>query len=302
VVDWIMTRTRLHEDEIEIDVDLVRALVATQFPEWAGERLTPVASSGTVNALYRLGSDMVVRLPLAVWGAEAVEREHEWIPRLAPWLPVDLPDLLGRGRPGSGYPCPWSVFGWIEGSHPEPDRLHDPDLLATDLAALVRAFHVIDLPNPPAAYRGPLTQMDDPVRQCIAEVTGEFDPGWLTEAWEDSLDAPGWHGPPLWAHSDLLAGNLLMRDGRLAGVIDFGAAGVGDPACDLMVAWNVLPVEARQSFRDAVGMDEATWLRGRGWALAQAVIALPYYRETNPGMTQAARYALSQVLADVRSQ
>lgn len=297
-----MTRTRLHEDEIEIDVALVRALVASQFPEWAEERLTPVASSGTVNALYRLGRNMVVRLPLAAWGAEGIEREHEWIPRLAPLLPVDVPDLLGKGRPGSGYPCPWSVFAWIEGSHPEPDQLRDPDLLATELAALGHAFHDIDLPNPPAAYRGPVAEMDDSVRRCIAEVTDEFDPGELAEAWEISLDAPGWDGPPLWAHSDLLASNLLIRDGRLAGVIDFGAAGVGDPACDLMVAWNVLPVAARQSFHDAVGLDEATWLRGRGWALAQAVVALPYYRETNQGMTQAARHALSQVLDDVRGQ
>ena len=294
-----MNRTRLHEDEIEIDVDLVGALLATQFPEWADERLIPVASSGTVNALFRLGSNMVVRLPLAVWGAESVEREHVWLRRLSRSLPVDIPDLLGQGRPGSGYPCPWSVLAWIEGSHPVSDRLTEPRLLATDLAALIRAFHEIDLPNPPAAYRGPVAEMDDPVRQCIVDVADEFDPGRLTEAWEISLDAPGWEGPPLWAHSDLLASNLLMRQGRLAGVIDFGAAGVGDPACDLMVAWNVLPVQARRSFKDAVGLDEATWLRGRGWALAQAVVALPYYRETNPGMTRAARHALSEVLSDV---
>ena len=298
-----MTPTRLHDDQLDIDVDLVRRLVDTQFPQWADARLTPVGeSSGTVNALYRLGTEMVVRLPLAIWGAEAIYREQEWNPRLAPLLPVEIPRLLGRGRPALGYPCPWSVFGWIEGSHPRPDHLSHADLLAIDLSTLIRAFHEIDLPNPPDAYRGPVSEVDVDVRDSITEVADEFDPDELTKAWELSLHIPGWAGPPLWVHSDLLASNVLMRDDRLAAVIDLGAAGVGDPACDLMVAWNVLPAHARPSFREAVGLDDATWLRGRGWALAQAVIALPYYRETNPGMTRAARHALSQVLADVRDR
>jgi aminoglycoside phosphotransferase (APT) family kinase protein len=300
VVDWTMTPARLHDDQIEIDIHLVRRLVDIQFPQWSDALLTPVESSGTVNALYRLGGDLVVRLPLAMWGAEAAEREQEWLPRLSPLLPVEIPRLLGRGQPDLGYPCPWSVFGWIEGSHPQPDGLPTSDGLADDLASLIRALHEIDLPDAPGAYRGPVSEVDGSVRRCIAEVADEFDTGELTRAWEVSVLAPEWEGPPLWAHSDLLASNLLIRDGRLAAVIDFGTAGVGDPACDLMVAWNVLPAPARPSFRAAVGLDDPTWLRGRGWALAQAVIALPYYRETNPGMTRAARHAISQVLADVR--
>ena len=294
-----MTPARLHDDQIEIDIDLVRRLVDTQLPQWRDALLTPVESSGTVNALFRLGGELVVRLPLAIWGAEALEREQEWLPRLSPLLPVEIPRLLGRGRPDVGYPCLWSVFGWIEGSHPQPDRHPTSDGLADDLASLIRALHEIDLPDPPEAYRGPVSEVDGSVRRCIDQVADEFDPGQLTKAWEISAHAPEWEGPPLWTHSDLLASNLLIRDGRLAAVIDFGTAGVGDPACDLMVAWNVLPAAARPSFREAMGMDDATWLRGRGWALAQAVIALPYYRETNPGMTRAARYAISQVLADV---
>jgi len=294
-----MTPARLHDDQIEIDIDLVRRLVDTQFPQWRDALLTPVESSGTVNALYRLGGELVVRLPLATWGAEAVEREQEWLPRLSPLLPVEIPRLFGRGQPDLGYPCPWSVFGWIEGSHPRPDRLSSSDALADDLASLIRALHQIELPDAPEAYRGPVSEVDRTVRRCIAEVAEEFDPGQLTKAWEISVHAPEWEGPPLWAHSDLLASNLLIREGRLAAVIDFGTAGVGDPACDLMVAWNVLRAPARPSFRETVGLDHATWLRGRGWALAQAVIALPYYRETNPGMTRAARHAISQVLADV---
>jgi aminoglycoside phosphotransferase (APT) family kinase protein len=294
-----MTPSRLHDDQIEIDIDLIRRLVDTQFPQWSDAPLTPVESSGTVNALYRLGGELVVRLPLAMWGAEALVSEREWLPRLSPLLPVEIPRLLGRGQPDLGYPCPWSVFGWIEGSHPQPGRVPASDGLVDDLASLIRALHEIDLPDAPEAYRGPVSEVDQSVRQCIPEVADEFDPERLTIAWEISANAPEWEGPPLWAHGDLLASNLLIRNGRLAAVIDFGTAGVGDPACDLMVAWNVLPAPARPSFREAVGLDDATWLRGRGWALAQAVIALPYYRETNPGMIRAARHALGQVLADV---
>ena len=289
----------MHDNELEIDIDLVRSLLSEQFPRWHGLPMVPVASSGTVNALYRLGHDKLVRLPLAVWGAEGVEREHEWIPRLAPLLPIATPELVGRGRPGPGYPCPWSVFAWIEGDHPVPDQLSDPHRLARDLAELIHAFHRVDLPDPPAVSRGPVSEADAEVRRCIAQVADEFDPQALTEAWEPSFAAMGWGRPPVWAHGDLLPSNLLIRDGRLSAVIDLAAAGIGDPACDLMVAWNVLPADARDSFRLAVGLDDATWLRGRGWALAQAVIALPYYRETNPGMSAAARHALCQVLSDL---
>jgi len=291
----------MHDDELEIDIAMVRRLVAAQFPQWQDLPLAPVVSSGTVNVLYRLGDDKLVRLPLALWGDESVKREHEWIPRLAPLLPIAAPKLLGRGRPGSDYPCRWSVLGWIEGSHPVADDLADPLGLARDLADLIHAFRTVDLPNPPDAYRGRVSVVDAEVRLCIAQVADEFDPEALTEAWEPSLAAAEWDQPPLWTHSDLLASNLLTRNGRLTAVIDLACAGVGDPACDLMVAWNVLPAAARETFREAVGLDDATWLRGRGWALAQAVIALPYYRETNPGMSAAARHALHEVLRDVQA-
>ena len=295
-----MARPRMHPDELDVDVRLVRRLVAEQFPQWAHLSLTPVASSGTVNALYRLGDDKLVRLPLTLWGAESVEREHEWLPRLTPLLPVEIPVVVGQGLPGLGYLCPWSVFAWIEGDHPMAYDLADPHGLAGELASLIHAFHGIDLPDPPPAYRGPVAEVDDQVRQCISGVADEFDSAALIEAWDSSATAPEWDRPPVWAHSDLLASNLLVRDGHLAAVLDFGNAGIGDPACDLMVAWNVLPAGARETFRQAVGLDDATWLRGRGWALAQAVIALPYYRDTNPGMSTAARHVLREVLSDLQ--
>jgi aminoglycoside phosphotransferase (APT) family kinase protein len=155
---------------------------------------------------------------------------------------------------------------WIEGDHPRPNNLADPYTPASDLADIIHAFHLIDLPHPPAAYRGRCRRSTHSVRQCIDQVADEFDPHALTGAWETSLAAPGWDRPPLWVHSDLLPSNLLIRDGRLVAVIEFCNAGVGDPAHDLMVAWNVLPPDARETFREAVGLDDATWLRGRGWS------------------------------------
>ena len=178
VVDWMMTSTRLHDDQTRDRSSTWFAASSTpSFLSGPMPGSVPLTSSGTVNALYRLGGDLLVRLPLAIWGAEAVEREQEWLPRLSPLLPVEIPRLLGRGQPGLGYPCPWSVFDWIEGSHPQPDRLPTSDGLADDLASLIRAFHEIDLPDAPEAYRGPVSEVDRSVRRCIAELADEFDPG-----------------------------------------------------------------------------------------------------------------------------
>ncbi len=295
---------RMHADEVHTDAALVRRLLAAQFPRWAELPIEPVASSGTEHALYRLGDDKVVRLPRIVWATGPAEKEHRWLPRLAPHLPLAVPIPLAKGTPADGYPWHWSVYRWLEGENVTGDRLADQRQAATDLARFVRALQRIDPTGgpPPGEHnygRGvPLAERDASVRAAIASLDSTLDAGELTAAWDASLASPVWHGPPVWIHGDLEAGNLLAIDGRLCGVIDFGCLGVGDPACDLLVAWTLFSGESRHVFRSALSVDDATWARGRGWALSTALIALPYYLHTNPVIVASARHKIDEVLAD----
>ncbi|RSM40515.1 phosphotransferase [Amycolatopsis balhimycina DSM 5908] len=282
---------RMHADEHAIDTDLVGRLVRGQFPAWAGLPVTPLASGGTVNAVYRLGDDLTVRLPLTAGGAGDIAKEARVLTALG-GLPVAVPAVVAVGEPAEGYPWPWAVHGWLDGS----PALEGLDAPARDLAEFVLALRANTADGPPA-YRGkPLAPVDRATRRAIEELsrTDEpFDAEAALAVWTEALDAPKWTDRPCWVHSDLMPGNLLLRDGRLTGVLDWATAGLGDPACDLIPAWNLLTAETRHTFRDAVGTDDATWARGRGWALSMAVIQLPYYRHTNPVISGNARYALA---------
>jgi len=297
----------MHPDEIHTDVALARRLLAGQFPEWAVLPLEPVPSAGTDNALYRLGDDMVVRLPRTQRTAGLVSKELEWLPRLAPLLPVEVPVPVAKGEPAEGYPWPWSINRWLDGENPVVEHIPDPDSLATDLARFVEALHRIDPTDGPAAseqnfFRGlPLAMRDEPTRTAIAELQGTIDTEAATKAWEAALRTPAWTGPPVWIHGDLAQGNLLLQGDRLTGVIDFGCLGVGDPAADLIVAWNLLPADVRTLFRTELGVDNETWERGRGWALSVALIQLPYYRDTNPLLAANSRHVIGEVLTPRQS-
>jgi aminoglycoside phosphotransferase (APT) family kinase protein len=296
-----MSTGLMHPGMQDIDDDLVRRLIAGQFPQWAGLAVSRWPSGGTVNAMYRLGEDMVVRLPLVQAGAADVSMEQVWLPRLGSRLPTRIPEVLGAGKPAQGYPWPWSVYRWLAGKHPEVGALSEPLLLAEDLAGFVAAMRSITLPDAPKAHRGgPLASLDADTRAAINELRGirqeDVDCDAAASVWEKALRAPDWDGPPVWLHADLMPGNLLIEAGRLASVIDFGCTGVGDLACDLFPAWNLLPVDARQIFREALAVDDATWIRGRGRTLSQALIALPYYRETNPAMAHNARHVIRTIL------
>ncbi|WP_408022569.1 aminoglycoside phosphotransferase family protein [Streptacidiphilus albus] len=296
-----MSAVQMHAGMHPIDDGLVRRLIADQFPRWAGLAVERWPSGGTVNAMYRLGDDLVVRLPLVRGGGEDVSREREWLPRLAPLLPTRIPEVLGAGQPGRGYPWPWSVYRWLPGGHPAEGAPGTSVPLAEDLAAFVAAMRGIALPAGPVAHRGgPVASLDAETRAAIEELRGipeeAVDCAAATAVWEETLRAPGWDGQPVWLHADLMPGNLLVDGGRLVSVIDFGCAGTGDPACDLFPAWNLLSTEGRDVFRAALEVDDATWIRGRGRTLSQALIALPYYRRTNPAMAHNARHVIRTVL------
>lgn len=295
----------MHADEVDIDGALVRRLLATQFPAWAELPLAPVASAGTDNALYRLGADMAVRLPRIGWAIGQVETELRWLPRLAPHLPLSIPVPLAIGDPGAGYPWHWGVYRWLEGENATLDRMGDPTEAAVTLAGFITALQRVNAaegpqPGPNNSGRGvPLADRDEGTRAAIASLSGMIDSEAATAAWEAALRAPAWDGPPAWIHGDLQSGNLLAQRGRLSAVIDWGCMGVGDPACDLMPAWNLFTAETRAVFREAIAVDDATWARGRGWALSCGLIALPYYQTSNPVLAGIARHAIGEVLAEL---
>jgi aminoglycoside phosphotransferase (APT) family kinase protein len=292
----------MHDDEVNASAELVGRLLADQFPQWADLPLRPVRSAGTDHAIYRLGEEMSVRLPLRPSAAGQVEKEQLWLPRLAPHLPCPISRPLGLGAPGHGYPWSWSVCAWLPGEVPAADGDMVP--LAQDLARFVSALHAIDPTDGPAPGRHnfgrgvPLATRDAATRAAIAGSDGLIDTDAATRAWEADLAAPTWSGPPVWIHGDLCPGNLLAADGRLAAVIDFGGLAVGDPACDLIVAWNLFIGPARDAYRTALGVDDAAWARGRGWALSVALPQLPYYQHSNPVLAANARLTIAAVLQD----
>jgi aminoglycoside phosphotransferase (APT) family kinase protein len=291
---------RMHVDELEVEIPLVRGLLAEQFPEWADLSLEPVVPRGTDHAIFRLGEDKSVRLPRIEWAVGQADKEHEWLPRLAPHLPLAIPRPLAVGLPGEGYPWRWAVHTWLPGEPATAERLRDQRETATDLARFVVALREIDTTGAPLAGRGePLATRDGPTRDWIAKLDGVVDAAAVTAMWEEALAAPDWDGPPQWVHGDLDSRNLLACDGRLSGLVDFGGLGVGDPACDIGTAWKMFSGEARELFRSTLALDDATWARARGHVLSQSLGALSYYTlENNAVLVLEGRRWLDEVLSD----
>ena len=279
-------------------------LLAAQFPQWADLPIEPVGSAGTDNALYRLGEHMVVRLPRILTATGQVEKEHTWLPILAPLLPLAIPVPIAKGMPAESYPWHWSIYRWLEGETATIDRIADERRAATELGEFVAALQQIDAaggppPSEQNSFRGaPLSSRDSSTRDAVATLRNTFDADAVTAAWEAGLYAPAWKGRAVWSHGDLHPANLLAQHGRLRAVIDFGCMGVGDPACDVMVAWTCLSAQTRDVFRAALAVDDATWARGRGWALSFGLIALPYYQTSNPVLAAIARRSIEEALAD----
>jgi aminoglycoside phosphotransferase (APT) family kinase protein len=287
----------------DITVDLVSRLVAEQFPEWAGLQVRPVDVDGWDNATFRLGETMSVRLPSAEHYVEAVEKEHRWLPVLAPGLPLPIPVPLGQGKPGCGFPRPWSVYQWIGGDPVTEETVTDLPALAADLAGFLAALYRIDPADGPGPgshnfYRGgPLTVYDEETRKALSALRGHIDTALAAEVWQAALDCPI-DGRPVWFHGDAQPGNLLLRDGRLGAVIDFGTSGVGDPSCDTTIAWTFLSGESARLFKERLPVDAATWVRGRGWAIWKAMIVLVRALEDDPQDAAYTKNVIEKILAD----
>ena len=294
----------MHADQVDVTADVVAALVAAQFPQWSSRPVRPLSSHGTVNALFRLGDDIVLRFPLRPSRdpelREELLDEQDHARRIAAQVPLAIPEPLALGEPGEGYDGPWTAYRWIPGDTANSRTIGDPHQFARDLAGFVSAFRAMDTGGRGwngLTRGGPLRTRDDDLRRSLAESTHLTDTVRLARIWESCLETAPHAAADVWIHADLMPGNLLVRDGRLAAVIDLGAVCVGDPAVDLMPAWNLLGPDAREVYRQALDVDDATWERGRAWAMVQALGALPYYVDTNPVMAGTARRTLDAVLA-----
>jgi aminoglycoside phosphotransferase (APT) family kinase protein len=300
-------------NRLDIDTSLVSRLIATQFPQWARLSIRPVKAGGWDNRTFHLGDHMTVRLPSAAPYALQVEKEHRWLPKLGPFLPLPIPVPLAMGAPTEFYPWAWSVYQWIEGTNAAIAPVNDLSEFAISLADFLIALQRIDPAGgpPPGQHNffrgGPVSTYDGETRRAIATLDGRIDAGAATTVWEAALAAT-WTGSPVWVHGDVSAGNLLVRTGGLSAVIDFGSSAVGDPACDLAIAWTLLEGRSRAAFRAALPLDDATWARGRGWTLWKALITLEKHLDSAPlllrqgfgGQVEAsiARRVIDEVIVD----
>ena len=264
-------------ERVVVELAQARSLVGSQFPHWADLPIEPVAQGGWDNCTFHLGPDMVLRLPSAAEYAEAVEKEHQWLPALAPSLPVPIPTPLAQGAPSIDYPYPWSIYRWLEGGTASADLIAEPVTFATDVAAFLTALQALDATDGPQPgihnwFRGgTLRTFDNNTQRALTDLRGHIDVDLASNVWADALRAP-WDGVDRWFHGDIAAGNLLLDDaGQLSAVIDFGTCGVGDPACDLAVAWTLLTTDGREAFRERLAVTDQTWMRGRGWALWKTI-------------------------------
>jgi len=300
----------LRVDQATVNVALVRRLLTGQFPQWADLPLAPVESGGTDHVVFRLGADMAVRLPRAICAIGMVEKEQRWLPRLAPLLPLPIPAVLGRGLPTDEYPWHWSVYRWLAGVNASTEYIADPRRTAVELATFLTALRQIDatdgpIPDHSNSYRGvPIGDPRDSVASAarilpaIAALRGLVDTDAVAALWDAALQAPAWDGPPTLIHGDLHNNNLLTINGRLSAVIDFGCLAVGDPACDLMVAWTYLPAESRTVFRETLQIDDATWARGRIWGLSMSMPSPADFADPNSTTAEWGHRHLDDLITD----
>lgn len=291
----------------DITVELVSRLVRTQFPEWAELPVRPVDVDGWDNATFRLGETMSVRLPSAEHYAESVEKEQRWLPILACELPLPIPQPIALGAPGCRYPWPWSVNRWIDGAPVTAEAIADLPQFAADLADFLSALYRIDptggpLPGTHNFFRGgPLTVYDVETREELDALRGHIDTALAAEVWQAALDA-SWEGRPVWLHGDAQPGNLLLKNGKLSAVLDFGGCGVGDPACDTTIAWTFLAGDSSRVFKERLPVDSATWVRGRGWAIWKAMKILLRALDNDPQDAAFTMDVIEKILADHLAQ
>ena len=293
----------MNNKQINIDETLVHRLIASQFPQWKDLSIQAIIPGVWDNKTFRLGNDMLVRMPSAERYAANVEKEQKWLPRLASSLPLPIPEPLAMGEPSEEFTWRWSIYRWLKGDTAASARITDLSDFAINLAQFLNALHRIDTtggpaPGPHNFYRGgSLANYDTETRQAIKTLHNKIDANAAITLWETALTT-SWNRPPVWVHGDISASNLLVHEGRLSAIIDFGGLAVGDPACDLAITWTMFKDKSREAFKTTLPLDTETWTRGRAWTLWKALIVAAGF--TNPNNIEAKQswHIIDEVLQD----
>lgn len=288
---------------IEITLQLVTKLVAEQFPQWAHLLIRPVESSGIDNRTFRLGKEMSIRLPSAEEYMTQVQKEQKWLPILAPHLSFRIPKPLAQGQPSEHYPLNWSVYRWIEGKSANTLCIDDLDLqtIASQLAHFLSKLHKINIAGGPPAgphnyYRGDhLSVYDAETRSAICKLQSFINADVATSVWEKAISSK-WRKNPIWIHGDFSSENIIVKENQLVAVIDFGCMGIGDPACDLVIAWTFLKNESRKIFKSGLRLDLNTWARARGWALWKALITITPLKDETCSKAMEQQQIINEIL------
>lgn len=291
----------MHNNELKINESIIYDLIKQQRPDLSHLPLKSIASSGTDNLLFRLGNDYVIRLPRINWAVASIDKEYQWLPILDEFLNTPISVPLFKGTPDKTYPWNWLISKWNEGHNPSFEQKNEYASLAKDLAYFLNDLQSIKLPNGPLSRRGiPLKEKDIETRKAIIELEDEIDTKLVTQLWEELSNIPYWQKSPVWVHGDFLPGNILIQNNKLSAVIDFSDIGMGDPACDLIIAWSLFNSSSRKIFRENLkNIDDNAWARGKGWALSIALIILPYYKNSNSALTNIAKRILSEISEEI---
>ncbi|KAA6336148.1 Bifunctional AAC/APH [termite gut metagenome] len=289
----------LHKGELEINERIVKILINEQFPGFNNLLIKQIPSIGTVNVLFKLGDEYIIRLPRLKEWEESILKERTILSYLAPFLTIRIPEPVASGNPTSLYPAKWAIYRWIEGDIFENSKKVNEYELARDLANFIMELHSIGLlPDAPRAGRKPLKELNDVTYTAINAIKTEINHIKTIEIWKKLLQTPVWDNKPVWIHADLLKANILINSGRLNAIIDFGSAGTGDPAFDIIPAWTILKSGSRELFRELLDVDDNTWRRASGYALHQALLIIPYYQKTNPMFVRQALETINEIIND----
>ena len=289
----------LHDEQIEITKEMVEILITEQFPEYKNLPISEFDSTGTVNSIFRLGDDYCIRLPILESYAASILRESKILPYLSKNLTIKIPQPIELGNPNSLYPFHWAIYNWIDGDCYDEKQITDKQVIVSELATFIKELQVIGLlENAPRAGRGPLAELNLMTIDALTQSKDEIDYKMATKIWRRLINTTSWNQKPVWIHADLLKPNILTKENHISGIIDFGSAGIGDPAFDIIPAWTVFDANNRMLFREELGICDEVWDRACAYAFHQAALIIPYYRESNPSFVKQAINTINEIIID----